>query len=549
MSQDPIERAFLTELEALEKFRIAYTAQYPSVPLSHDDPDVRRMIEALAFFTARTRQAALRGLDESVQRVFRQHFPALLGPCPAMAMLRAVPSSTFTELTELPRGTEVLLREAPDEYGAGGKVFRFKTLADLTILPLSVRAVELSKRRGQGFRLLIRLVMSNPTNHELASFRLHVNHLDDLRSSITVLHELRTHLRGASVLYDPKAAEDAMGAPCQVSFGSLESEEELPDPFESPLQRARLRLRFPRQELFLNVAGLRPPRNWQHLTLCLDLSDEWPRKLRLTADGFELHAVPMINVTRSMANPVLCDGTKDRYPIHHPDDSGEYAPLWVIGAYRPTKQGFVPIAPGVMGSGGDRYEVVSAGRGNERRAWVMLNLQGAFQKPEPISIDGFWYQPGLRAAEFSELSVGLHAQFVEGVSWQCSGPLVPDAESALDGDRDAQLQLVSLKTVRFLSYDQLMLLVRACGAADEPLFAPVVAGLRDVQVSDKPHGTRGRSLKYTYELRFESLEKSDRARLSMFCAWLLRLLTTWSVEEVVEIVAVVRNWEQPLQFR
>ena len=52
---DRLERAFLAELEALEKFRISYTGLYPSAPLAHEDPDIRRLMEALAMFTARTR--------------------------------------------------------------------------------------------------------------------------------------------------------------------------------------------------------------------------------------------------------------------------------------------------------------------------------------------------------------------------------------------------------------------------------------------------------------------------------------------------------------
>jgi type VI secretion system protein ImpG len=547
MEHEGIERAFLAELEALEKFRISYTAQYPAVPLSHDDPDVRRLIEAMAFFTARTRVAAMRGLDESVQRIFRQHFPALLGPSPAMAMLRAAPDARFTETIELPRGTEVLLRKPADE-DEPERIFRFRTLASLRLLPLRVARVDMVPRRQGGQRVLIRLVANNPSNQELNSLSFHVNHLDDLRSSITVLYELKAHLESASVLYDGKAPEDAVGKPCNVSFGLPREDGGLPDAFEDPLQRARLRLRFPRQDLFFDVSGLRPPRNWQYVTICLDLKDTWPRKLRLTSQGFELHTVPMLNVSRALANPIECDGTKDRYPIRHPDEQGKFVPLWVVGAYRPTREGFVPLEPGVVGGEGDSYDVVATGQGEDRRLWAMLELAGAFQKPEAISIDAFWHQPCLRAVEAPELRVGLEAHFVDGVSWSCSGGVVTDADSEIDDDRDAQLELVSLKTLRFLGRSELLALLRACGAHKEALFAKLVGAIDGVKVREKPLGRRSHGLKYTYELTFGMLEPSDIPRLGLFCGWLLELLTTWSADEVLEILASVPNLDQELHY-
>lgn len=547
MGDDGIEKGFLAELEALEKLRISYTAQYPSVPLAHDDPDVRRLIEAMAFFTARTRRAATRGLDESVQRVFRQQFPTLLSPVPAMAMLRATPGPTFADAAEIPRGSEVLLRRPAGDDGEPERLFRFRTTADLRILPLRVVRVDLVNVRGRGQRILLRLAASTSHNQELRELTLHINHLDDLRSSMTVAHELSTNLRSASVLYDPNAREDEAGHDVQITFGAPSAAGSLPDSFEDPLQRARMLARFPRQELFMNVRGLRPPRNWQHITLCLDVGEGWPRKLRLTSDGFELHAVPMVNVRRDLANPIEHDGTKDRYPLRHPDEAGKFVPLWAIGAYRPTKEGFVPVEPGVLGAEGDSYETMTEGQGEDRRAFAMFRMAGAFERPQLVSVDAFWHQPSLRGVPANELKVGLADRFVDGVTWACSGPIVPHADAVLDGDRDAQLALVSLKTMRFLGHAELHLLLTACGARDEPHFARLVAAMTGVRVSAKPFGKRTQGLKHVYELTFGALDTSDLPRLAMFCDWLLDLLLAWSADDVLEVVAHVPNLDRTVR--
>jgi type VI secretion system protein ImpG len=546
MTTDAVERTFLTELEALEKFRISYTAQYPGARLSHDDPDVRRLIEALAFFTARTRVAAGRSLDDSIQRIFRQHFPALLGPTPAMSMLRADVGAQFSDVTELPAGTEVLLRKPPEENGAKAQVFRFRTLTGLRILPLRIHAVDMVPLRAGGYRILIRIVANSAHNQPLRDLLLHINHLDDLRSSMTVVHELRAHLRAASVVYEAQPRDNAPGQPCEVRFGAPHDEAAIPDSFENPLQQARMRMRFPQWDLFMHVTGLRPPRNWQHVTLQLDVADTWPRQLRLTSDGFELHTVPIVNVQREIANPIECDGTKDRYAVRHPDEAGRYAPLWAIAAYRPTDNGFVPLAPGVVGVEGDSYEVTTDGEGAERRAWATFNIPGAFEKPELLSVEAYWHQPGLRGLLPGDLKVGLQNHFVDGVTWQLSGALVPYAESSLEGDREGQLQLVSLKTQQFLGRAELLALLRACGAHLEPHFVKFVSALSDVTISSKPFGKRSHGLKYVYDLTFGMLDPSDIPRLSQFCAWLLDLLSTWSAEEVLEVVATVPNLDRVL---
>jgi type VI secretion system protein ImpG len=106
---DTLYKAFLLEMEALEKFRMGYTALHPAAPLGREDQDVRRLTEALALFTARTRLAGQRAISRSTMRLFQQHFPYVLSPMPAMGMLRAVTGKHFVDASELPRGTQVRL--------------------------------------------------------------------------------------------------------------------------------------------------------------------------------------------------------------------------------------------------------------------------------------------------------------------------------------------------------------------------------------------------------------------------------------------------------
>ena len=69
---DALYRSFLQEMEGLDAFRLAYRDRYPEAPLDREDPDVRRLIEAMALFSARTRLAAERHMSSTHRRMFQQ---------------------------------------------------------------------------------------------------------------------------------------------------------------------------------------------------------------------------------------------------------------------------------------------------------------------------------------------------------------------------------------------------------------------------------------------------------------------------------------------
>ncbi|WP_437594413.1 type VI secretion system baseplate subunit TssF [Sorangium sp. So ce1000] len=551
MAQDQLEKAFLEELAALDRFRIAYTGAYPATPLSREDPDVRRLLEGMAMFSARTRLTAERGMHRSILRIFRQHFSYLLGPLPAMGMLRAAPTLSFADAAELPAGTEALLIE-PAAKGAEPRVFRMRTRNRLRILPIELASVNLLRVRGRGVRILLRFTSSFSRNDEIGELNLHINHLDDLASSIAVLHALKKHLTSASVVFDRPVREDTAGQACEAYFGPPARPEHTMDRTEHPLKEARAALRFPRQELYLNVRGIQAPRNWREFTVCLDMDDRWPAELRLTADGLELFVVPMVNERVDMTNPIECDGTKDRYRLRHPDDAARFVPTGVLGVYRIADQGLVPIEPTVVparlggGEGAararrDSYDVTYDGHGEHRRAFVSLDIPGAFDSPQKVAVEAVWHQPALHGLRASDLEVKMSNRFLSGVTWSCSGGLSLPAESDLEHDRESLLELLSLKNQRFLGVDELRFLLRAIGARAQAQFDKLVSALARVDVSSKPFAKSTSGFKYVYRIEFDGLNPSDMPRVELFCGKLLDVLAAWSVEEVVELVATVPN--------
>src|ERR1043165_3872186 len=102
------------ELESLETFRDRYRHLYPFAGLDRDDPDVQRLLEGLAFFTARTRRAADRALAGYERRALEQVFPHLVTPLRSMAILPVDPTDRMIEPRPLPAGTEVAVSPRAD---------------------------------------------------------------------------------------------------------------------------------------------------------------------------------------------------------------------------------------------------------------------------------------------------------------------------------------------------------------------------------------------------------------------------------------------------
>ncbi|MGD8989677.1 MAG: type VI secretion system baseplate subunit TssF, partial [Syntrophobacterales bacterium] len=136
-TDDDLYKVFLEQMHELENFRMSYAAMHPAIPLEREDPDVRRLTEAMAYFAARTHLAGIRNIIEFRRRIFQQFFSYLLTPLPAMGMIRAALSGKFSEPVVLPKGTEI----AVSSETKGTAIFR--TLHDLRILPLSVTEMKM----------------------------------------------------------------------------------------------------------------------------------------------------------------------------------------------------------------------------------------------------------------------------------------------------------------------------------------------------------------------------------------------------------------------
>ncbi|RKH25624.1 hypothetical protein D7Y13_23425 [Corallococcus praedator] len=542
--------SFLEELQALEKFRLGYTALHPSAPLDGEDADVRRLTEAMALFTARTRRAGQRALERSTLRLFQQHFAYLLNPVPAMAMLRAEPDARFVDAAELPRGTPFLLNPGPGGGPTGPLSLR--TLAPVRLLPVRLTQARL-ERRGEDDTLL-RLVFEGgfPRNDSPGEVRLHINHLNDFRASLAVFFQLKSSVRSATVCFDNGAVEHEV-KPFDAHSGPVRLGAPLPvaaegEPSEHPLQRLRQLLHFPQQELFLEARIPPAPRNWQGFTLSLRLSGRWPSELVLGPDSFVAHAVPVVNLQRAMATPVEHDGTKERHAVQHPDAPMGFRLNTAVGVYQLGAKGMQPLRPGAIAGGSQTYELENEGQGLARTSWLALDMPDAFMRPVRLGVDGLWHQPLPPRFDARGYRPVLADRFLDGVPWSLVGAVAPGGDNPVEHGQQSLLQLLALRTQRFLGREDLMFLLEVLGVRGQRHFRDLLPSLTEVSVKSKPFARSAAGFKYVYQVGFGPMDASLLPLVDLLCGRLVELLASWSAEDVVELEVRLPQREAPLRY-
>jgi type VI secretion system protein ImpG len=529
-TDDNLYKVFLEHMHELENFRMSYAAMHPAIPLEREDPDVRRLTEAMAYFAARTHLAGIRNIIEFRRRIFQQFFSYLLTPLPAMGMMRAKLTGQFSEPVSLPKGSEI----AVSSETKGTAIYR--TLHDMRILPLSLTEMKMLLLPNKGYRVVLVLNAPYARNDDIGILRFHINHLDDFQASLRVLHNLKKHLRRASVVFDENVTEETRGAQCEVSFGPPEDDED--EEWPHPLQKERWFFHFPHRELFLNVHVSSQPRNWNQFTLCFDLDAHWPRSLVLNEDVFQLFAVPIVNLNSGMAQPIICDGTRERYPIRHPEPEYNFGLHSVVGVYQIEKGSMVPMRAGILSGGSGSYELEeTTDSDGVKRHWLAPHFPETFEEPRTISIDARWLQPWFSEALRERLMAATYNRNIVGLEWQLVGDIVPQAENTFQAEMEGFLHLLTLKNKSAFNVDDLLGMMQTLGSVHQGQFKRAYDLLTDVKVEEAPlnKGGMGGLLKVVYYLHFKDFDQSLLPLVETFVTHVNNILTSWVSEAIVEV--------------
>jgi type VI secretion system protein ImpG len=545
---EPLYRAFVEQLHGLEKFRAAYASATAAPYLRYDDPDIKRLLEAMAYFTARTQQTSLHHLNRLRLRLFRQFVPHLLSPLPAMGMLQALPNGQFTDALELPKGSEFGLSTE------GGETAVFKTQRALKLLPFSAPEIKGYRTPQGAFRLLVSYRLPYPRNDRLEALSLYVNHLNDFYASLLLFETLQKNLQKTWVIYDGDLeaiareetrldgfeAQTVLGPPANIT------DEEL----GHPLLKERLYFHLPQSELFLNVQLPAPPRNWRRLTLCFDLGPDWPSELRVPANAFQLFVTPIINLQRSMARPVIYDGTQEGFFLDHPQMGEGFELHSLCGIYQVQNNTLQPLKAGILEGNASCYELETLLQPTtgKTRPWLSLNLPEAFIEPRTITTDALWHQPWFSTKITQKIEVKPYRKHFLGMNWKLRGHLVPQRTPSILQSSDDFLYLFVLQNKAILNLQDVQLLLQILDGVWNGLFAPVKDLLIDVVVKEVPTQMQkdGHHRRLIFYLVFKPHDAGLRAVVKAFVRHLKEVLSAWVADATIELHERVKDGEQRL---
>ena len=518
-------RAFLEELRDLADFRLNYALDHPAAALEGEDPDVKRIIEALAFFGARTQIALTRSLDSTNRRLYQQFFSYLLTPLAGMAMMQAKPTGHLTEVLDLPAGTEFGLQ--PEKGGLA----MFRTTKPLRILPMTLETVKQELQPDTGSRILLTFQSNYLLNEQPETISLHINYLNDLILSLRVLQFLGRSLKSAGVQFGVYQPDQPCTA-CNFTLG-IPPADIANDEWLHPLEVERYYFHFPQQELYLDLELPPAPRNWKHFTVVLDCDELWPRQLRLNRNIFHLFAVPLVNNQRALAQPVICDGTQELYTIRHPEPQLGFSLQKVLGVYEVGEEGMLPLRPGILLGGNGSFEIEQGPRqesgGNLYR--LAPHFPAAFEQPRTLVIEALWQQPWYDQILQNVYSLQVFRRQIQGVQWELMDAVIPHAENYQLDNINKYIHLLTLMHNTSLSFQDTRELLIALGSVTPGPFQSVFNCLVGLRLEQEPFGS---NTKQIYTLQFKQQFDESSELIAPFVHHVGRVLDLWLSDELVE---------------
>ncbi|KRB67887.1 type VI secretion system baseplate subunit TssF [Noviherbaspirillum sp. Root189] len=317
-TQDDILEYYRRELLYLRTQSADFAARYPKVAqrlaltgAESPDPHTERLIEAVAFMTARVHRDLDRDFPTIAGAMLDNLCPSLTQPVPAMTVVQMTLDSSQGKVTS---GMQVARGTMLSATASSGENCRFQVGWNTTLWPLQIAATKLEDTRT--LRLEVQCDAGIDVSElELDSLRFHLS--GDLLTTMP-LHELLISglervelLTGQGVLHrlSPRNLREV---------GFDENEEVLPQPSHAHPAYGLLQeyFAFPRKFQFFDLAGLRGLLGTGQGFSVRFIFNRSARVLSLlSAENFLLGCVPVINLFPKTSEPIWFDRRRYEYPL------------------------------------------------------------------------------------------------------------------------------------------------------------------------------------------------------------------------------------------
>ena len=350
MSDDLLEY-YRRELAYLRTQSADFAARYPKVAQrlvlsggESADPHTERLIESVAFLTARVHRDLDRDFPSIAGVMLDNLCPSLTQPVPAMTVVQMTLDPSQGKVTS---GIPVARGTMLSTTAASGENCRFQVSSDTTLWPLHVAAVKLEDTRT--LRLDLRCDPGlDVAELELDRLRLHL--AGDLMTTMP-LHELLVSGLEHIEIVAGGGAIHRCGPRSLAEVGFAEDEAILAQPDHAHPAYALLQeyFAFPRKFQFFDLCGLRGQLGaGSGFSVRLVFNRSARVLAQVRPDTFRLGCVPAVNLFRLTSEPIRLDRRHYEYllvPDYQRDATTEVHSVLSVTASDPRSERPETIPP------------------------------------------------------------------------------------------------------------------------------------------------------------------------------------------------------------
>ncbi len=310
--------------EAAQEFARAYPEKAGMLNLQEvrdRDPYVERLLEGMAFLTARVRQRIDDDVPEIAEALLSHLWPHFLRPFPSAAIIQFEPRPGQLQKSQtLARGT--LLLSPP--VGEERVLCRFRTTSPVTLQPLRLAAVT-SEEAGHGGTLLrLRFQFDagvEAKGLELERLKLHLH--ADPAVAMSLYHALVGQAREVRLRFpaQPTLTPQRLGGQAAIAPCHLAPEELLVPASGRSFHGFHLLQEyfcFREKYLFFELQNLQRiewPENCAEFELEVQLGCLLDKEFNLSRDNFRLHCAPAVNLFSTTSEPIDLTHKRSEYPV------------------------------------------------------------------------------------------------------------------------------------------------------------------------------------------------------------------------------------------
>jgi type VI secretion system protein ImpG len=326
---------FNRELVAIRRLSAEFATAHPKIagrlrmsPDAVDDPHVARLLDGVAFLSARAQQRLDDEFPELTDTLLGVLYPHYLNPFPSCAIAQFTPKPDLQACAEIPAGFTV------DTESVRGQSCRFRTASPVSLFPLRIESARLmglpftapANPLAAGAVAVLRLVLvTTGQDQKIATLGL-----DKLRlflrggaaTQLPLFEALAGHTLGIALADspgDPAPVLVPKTALAQVGFAPEEALLPWPARSFSGFRLLSEYFAFPQKFMFLDVGGLEAKTmlaTGNRMEIFIYLGRSAPELERaVNAESFALGCAPIVNLFPQRCEPIDLDHSVTEYRV------------------------------------------------------------------------------------------------------------------------------------------------------------------------------------------------------------------------------------------